>query len=183
MENARELGVKIRSKRIEKKLSLKELATLIDKTPSFLSQVERGLAEPSITSLRKIANALEVPIFYFLLNPEEHNPVVRRKQRKILSFPGYSLTFELLSPNLNQQMEMIQGRLKPGAATCDKPLTHLGEECTVVLAGTMEIQVGSEKYTLTEGDCIYYFASIPHKITNIGSDELVFISSITPPNF
>jgi len=177
------LGSRIRQKRVEKGLSLKDLATRIDKTPSFLSQVERGLAEPSITSLRNIANALEVPIFFFLLDSGNHNPVVRKNQRKIMTFPGYQLTFELLSPNLNQDMEIIQGRLEPGGVTCEAPLAHPGEEATLVLAGKMEIQVGSDLYTLDVGDCIYYYASIPHKITNIGDDELIFVSSITPPNF
>lgn len=178
-----DLGSRIRQKRIEKGLSLKALANLIEKTPSFLSQVERGLAEPSITSLRKIANALEVPIFFFLLDYENHNPVVRKDQRKIMSFPGYQLTFELLSPNLNQEMEIIQGRLEPGGVTCEGPLSHSGEEATLVLSGKMQIQVGTDEYLLEEGDCIYYYATIAHKITNVGDKELIFLSAITPPNF
>jgi|SRR5690554_1659755 len=176
------LGSKIRQKRIDKGFSLKDLAQLVEKTPSFLSQVERGLAEPSITSLRKIAKALKVPIFYFLLEAESHIPVVRRRQRKIMSFPGYHLTFELLSP-LNREMEIIQGNLEPGGVTCKEPLAHPGEEATLVLTGEMRIQVGSDVYTLGEGDCIYYYASIPHKITNVGDEELIFVSAITPPNF
>ncbi|MGI6366474.1 MAG: helix-turn-helix domain-containing protein [Bacillota bacterium] len=178
-----ELGSRIRQKRAEKGLSLKELARRIDKTPSYLSQVERGLAEPSITSLRTIAKALEVPIFFFLLDAESHTPVVRKDQRTVLTFPGYQLTFELLSPSLNRDMEIIQGRLEPGGVTCETPLPHPGEEATLVLKGKMEIQVGSETYILEEGDCIYYYASLPHKITNVGEGELVFVSAITPPKF
>ncbi|MDD4657997.1 MAG: cupin domain-containing protein [Eubacteriales bacterium] len=177
------MGSRIRQKRKERGLSLKNLAKAIDKTPSFLSQVERNLAEPSITSLRDIARALEVPIFYFLLDSQGHNPVVRKDQRKIISFPGYQLTFELLSPSLNREMEIIQGRLEPGGMTCEEPLSHSGEEATLVLTGQMEIQVGSERYVLSEGDCIYYYASIPHKISNIGKEELIFVSAIAPPSF
>jgi quercetin dioxygenase-like cupin family protein len=93
------------------------------------------------------------------------------------------LTFELLSPSLNRDMEIIQGRLEPGGVTCETPLPHPGEEATLVLKGKMEIQVGSETYILEEGDCIYYYASLPHKITNVGEGELVFVSAITPPKF
>lgn len=177
------MGGKIRQKRIERGLSLKSLAKAIGKTPSFLSQVERGLAEPSITSLRDIARALAVPIFYFLLDANSPSPVVRRDQRKIMSFPGYQLTFELLSPSLNREMEVIQGRLEPGGMTCQEPLSHPGEEATLVLTGQMEIQVGSDHHLLGEGDCIYYYASVPHKIVNVGDGELIFISAITPPSF
>lgn len=178
-----DMGGKIRQKRMERGLSLKSLAKAIGKTPSFLSQVERGLAEPSITSLRDIAQALGVPIFYFLLDDNSPSPVVRRDQRKIMSFPGYQLTFELLSPSLNREMEVIQGRLEPGGMTCQEPLSHPGEEATLVLTGQMEIQVGSDCHLLGEGDCIYYFASVPHKIVNVGTGELIFISAITPPSF
>ena len=62
-------------------------------------------------------------------------------------------------------------------------MPHPGEEATLVLNGKMEIQVGSETYILEEGDCIYYYASLPHKITNVGEGELVFVSAITPPKF
>lgn len=177
------MGQRIRAKRKERGLSLKSLAKAIGKTPSFLSQVERDLAEPSITSLRDIARALEVPIFYFMLDSQNPNPVVRKDQRKRISFPGYQLTFELLCPSLNREMEIIQGRLEPGGMTCEEPQSHSGEEATLVLAGKMEIQVGSEVYVLNEGDCIYYYASFPHKITNIGDEELVFVSAISPPSF
>lgn len=178
-----QLGHRIRQKRVEKGLSLKALASRIDKTPSFLSQVERGLAEPSITSLRAIAKALEVPIFFFLLDSDNHTPVIKKDQRKVMTFPGYQLTFELLSPDLNRDMEIIQGRLEPGGMTCESPLAHPGEEATLVLEGKMEILLGSDPYILEAGDCIYYYASLPHKITNVGEGELVFVSAITPPKF
>lgn len=177
------LGQKIRQKRQEKGLSLTELADKIGRTPSFLSQIERGLAEPSITSLRKISEALDVPIFYFLLDTAEHNPVVRRQERKVLNFPESHLTFELISPDLNRKMEVMEAKLEPGASTCDEPLTHPGEECMLVLKGKMKIQIGEEEYYLEPGDSIYYFSMIPHKVTSVGDEDLVWISTITPPAF
>lgn len=177
------LGEKIRRKRMEKNLSLKDLAASTDLTASFLSQVERDLAEPSITSLRKIADALEVPIFYFLLDNGNTSPVVRRGERKILKFPDTHVVFELLSPDLNRQMEIVMGRLEVGAASCDEPLSHPGEEFIYVIQGKMEITIGEETYVLDESDSIYYFAAIPHKIVSVGDEELVFLSAITPPQF
>ncbi len=178
-----QLGQKIRQKRQEKGLSLTELSEKIERTPSFLSQIERSLAEPSITSLRKISEALDVPIFYFLLDTHEHNPVVRRNERKVLNFPESQLTFELISPDLNRKMEIMQARLEPGASTCEKPLTHPGEECMLVIQGRMKVEIGEEEYYLEHGDSIYYFAMIPHKVTSVGDEDLIWISSMTPPAF
>lgn len=177
------IGAKIREKRKEMSLSLKELAEKTDLTPGFLSQIERDLAEPSITSLRKIAEALGVAVFYFLMSDIQVNPVVRKNERQQLVFPDSHITYELLSPDLNRQMEMFMARLEPGAATCEDPLTHPGEEVTHVIQGKMWIQVGEEQHILEAGDTIYYFASIPHKIVSIGEEDLVFISTITPPQF
>ncbi len=177
------LGKKIRKMRQANGLSLADLAEKIAKTPSYLSQVERGLAEPSITALREIARALDVPMFYFLVDNDDHNFIVRNGERKVLRFPGSHLSFELISPDLNHQIEMIEASLEPGASTIDTPLGHQGEECTLVVEGEMEIQVGDKFYQLKKGDSIYYKASIPHKITSIGEEDLVFVSAITPPNF
>jgi transcriptional regulator with XRE-family HTH domain len=177
------IGDKIRSKRKELGLSLKELADKTDLTPGFLSQIERDLAEPSITSLRKISKALNVAVFYFLMTEDEKKVVVRKEERQILNFPDSHMSYQLLSPDLNRQMEMFMGELEPGAMTCDAPLAHPGEEVTYVLKGKMWIQIGEDEYTLEEGDTIYYFGSIPHKIVNVGEENLIFISTITPPLF
>lgn len=177
------LGEKIRQKRLELKMSMKELANLTNLSVGFISQVERELTEPSITSLRKIAKALDVAVFYFLVEESNSNRVVRKDERKSLKFPNSHLEYELLSPNLNRKMEMFMGHLEPGAKTCEIPLTHPGEEVTHVLKGTMWIKVDNDEYTLNEGDTIYYFSSIPHQIINIGKEKLVFISTITPPRF
>jgi len=177
------LGETIRRIRAEKGLSLRELAEMTELTPSFLSQVERDLAEPSITSLRKIADALGAPIFYFLMENGKPSPVVRKNERKALKMPQSHLVYELLVPDLNRSMEVWIGRLTKGAVSCDMPLTHQGEECIVVLHGKMEVQLGEEFHVLDEGDSIYYFGSIPHKLKSVGEEELVFISAITPAVF
>ena len=177
------IGAKIREKRKELGLSLKELAEKTDLTPGFLSQLERDMVDPSITSLRKIAKSLNVAVFYFLMSEDMPKPVVRKDERQTLTFPDTKINYQLLSPDLNRQMEMFLADLEPGAATCDEPSTHPGEEVTYVLKGKMWIKIGEEEYVLEEGDTIYYFSSIPHKIVNIGEENLQFISTITPPQF
>jgi len=177
------LGAKIRSKRQDKGLTIRQLAEQSGLTPGFLSQIERDLAEPSITSLRKIARIIGVPVFHFLLDETKGNPVVRKRERKILNPGTGDVVFELLSPDLNRTLEMMIGRIQPGAVSCDETLTHEGEENLYVLAGSMKIQVGSDCFWLEEGDSIYYLSGMPHKIWNTGENELVFISAITPPAF
>jgi transcriptional regulator with XRE-family HTH domain len=179
------IGAKIRSRRGELALSLQELASLTNLTPSFLSQVERDQTEPSITSLRKIAEALTVPIFYFLMDAENHNPVVRKAQRRMLQLSASGVTYELLSPPdlVNRKMEVVVTRMAPGVVGGDHPVTHTGEECIVVLRGSAAIWVADEEHLLVEGDAIYFNSAIPHRIRNAGEEELEILAAITPPAF
>ncbi|HBY56341.1 MAG TPA: MerR family transcriptional regulator [Candidatus Atribacteria bacterium] len=177
------LGNKIRKLRISKKINLTDLAKKIGKTPSYLSQVERGMASPSIMALREISKVLNVPMFYFLIEDKKQNIIVRKDERKVLQFPKSRLTYELLSPDASQRIQMIKTRINRGASSCTKPLSHESEECILVMEGKMEIKIGDELFILEEGDSIYYLASIPHKITNIGDKDLIIISASTPTNF
>ncbi len=177
------LGNKIRKLRISKGINLTAFAKKIGKTPSYLSQVERGMASPSIMALREIAKALNVPMFYFLIDDKKQSVVVRKNKRRVLQFPKSHLTYELLSPDVSHQIEMIRTRIEIGVSSCSKPISHEGEECTLVIEGKMKIKIGDEFFILKEGDSIYYLASIPHKITSIGDKDLIIISAVAHNNF
>src|SRR5512146_3227109 len=107
------IGQKIKERRIEQDLSLRDLGEMTGLTASFLSQIENGLTEPSISSLQKIATALKVPMFTFL-NGWQTEQVVRRESRKKLSFPEPHLEYELLTSDLNRQMSGFIIHLKAG---------------------------------------------------------------------
>ncbi|MCL7454197.1 MAG: helix-turn-helix domain-containing protein, partial [Anaerolineae bacterium] len=109
-----QLGNRLRARRQELGLSLRELAERVGLTASFLSQIERDLASPSIESLRKISDALEVPIFHFLIEPDTRSPVVRRQERAKLNLPDSNLTYQLMTPDLNRRMEVFLAEREPG---------------------------------------------------------------------
>ena len=128
-----ELGERIRQRRKELGLSLRELADRVGLTASFLSQIERDLASPSLDSLRKISDALEVPIFHFLIDPEEEHPVVRRSQRAELKLPDSNLTYKLLTPDLNRKLEAFLAEREPGEEKITIPLRQHTEEFIYVI--------------------------------------------------
>lgn len=177
------LGEKIRQKRNDRGMSMKELSDTTGLSTGFISQVERDLTEPSITSLRKISEALDVALFHFFVDEESESRVVRKNSRHEIRFPESQIVYELLSPDLNRQMETIMGTLKPGGATSTEPMTHPGEEVVHVIEGEMSIEIGKDAYTLYEGDTIYYYGTIPHIIKNSGNKKMRFLSTITPPRF
>ncbi len=178
-----ELGHRLRMRRQELGLSLRELAERVALTASFLSQIERDLASPSIESLRKISDALEVPIFHFLIEPDAKSPVVRCDERAELKLPGSNLVYQLLTPDLNRHMEVFLAEREPGDEKITIPLRHDTEEFIYVLQGQLEIQLGEDAYLLGPGDSAYFEGPLLRRLAARGDTTLRFISVITPPCF
>jgi transcriptional regulator with XRE-family HTH domain len=184
LESDRKLGEQIRAARLSLEKTLQEVAQKTGVTRSFLSQVERGVANPSLTTLRRIAWELGVPVFLLLADEaRDRNAVVRKDKRQTLILPNSSIAYQLLSPDLNRKIEMIITTLKAGGASCDQPLSHPGEECGFLLRGCVRVYVGEETFDLNEGDTIYFDATLPHRIVNVGAEKAEILSAITPPNF
>jgi transcriptional regulator with XRE-family HTH domain len=182
------IGLKIRELRMHQGKKLKEVSQKVGVTASFLSQVERGVAVPSISSLKKISNALGVSITSFFDDQAEKtvgndfSPVIKKDARKILH-PCPGVTYHLLSKNLRGKIEFLLAIYEVGASTGSEPYTHRGEECALVLKGRLEVQIGSFVYVLKKDDSISFSCEIPHRVRNIGKIPAVSIWCITPPSF
>ncbi len=179
-----ELGSNIRRLRQARDLTLAQLASKAQITPSLLSQVERGVANPSLNSLRGIANALAVPLVaFFEEDPTTRPPIVRSPHRRKLKLPEENVTFELLSPGLDQKIEFLQFTLPPGLSTSDDLLGHLPEEAILVTEGTMRLDIQQDSYILEAGDSAHIISGLPHKLTNAGDKPATAICALTPPLF
>lgn len=177
------IGASIRERRLEMGLSLREMAERCGLTASFLSLVERDLVSPSIASLRQIASALDVPIFYFLVDEPIRSPVVRQSERRRLILTDPDVTYELLTPSLGGKLEVFLCHLPPGTGNIAKRLPKETEECIVVLQGKLDIQLNGQDYILDAGDSAYFTGSMLNRLCAAGEEEVIFISSITPPVF
>lgn len=186
------LGERIRQLRLQKQMRLIDFAKKAGLSPSSISQIERNLANPSVATLKKISDALEVPVGYFFESPESSerhinhknskSPVVRKDKRKILS-PSEGVTFYLLNPDMSGDIEFIYNVFEPGADTGPEFYSHDGEECGIVLEGVLEVQLDKDVYILEEGDSITFKSSIPHKVRNPGKKKACGIWANYPPWF
>lgn len=182
----RSLGIAVREVRLAKGLKLSEVAKAAHITASALSQIENGLVDPSLATLRQLGQALDVPVFAFLSEGARgtvSSVVVRADQRKRLRLPDSAIEYQLLSPNVQGRLEMLYFEVPVGAATNDAPWTHAGEECFVVLSGEGEMQLGGATFQLSEGDSATFSAELRHSLRNTGSVPLRVITTLTPPQF
>lgn len=180
------LGDRIRARRKALRLSQSDLAQRAGMTASFVSQVERGVTSPSIDSLFKIGQALDTPVFHFLLEPEAGCPVVRRHERLRVAWPwsGPELTFQLLTPRTSQRLEAFMTEWKPGEpGSSSSGFGDATEEFIYVLQGQLEVCLGEDVYLLGPGDTVCFEGVMLRGMAPRGDQTLRFISVITPPAF
>jgi len=177
------IGERIRAARCERGISMSTLAEATGLTSSAISQIERGLIDPSLRSLRAISAALDTPIFALFVEPQLPDIVVRKNERRSFLPPERTVMHELVTPNLQGKLEVIETHLEPGGSTCEDPLPHAGEECLVVLEGVAEVLILEQAYVLQEGDSIYIYEGLPHRVTNKGEGILRTLSALTPAVF
>jgi len=179
-----DVGERLRDIRRLRHATLKTIADRAGVSESFLSQVERGRASASIASLRRIANALGVSVADLFEPDGPPRPrVLRKDQRPSLAF-GVLGRKLLLTPQPLQHLEVFVGELDPGGSTGPEPYAHGdSEELFVVIAGTVQLELGGDLHDLEAGDSIDYRSSTPHRITNVGEERAEVMWIISPPSY
>lgn len=177
------LGVRLRRYRERRRLSVRALAERAGVSPSFVSQFERGVTNASVSSLRRLAEAVGVPMADLFEEASTVAPsVLRAEDRPRLTAPG-GLSKFLVSRHPLENLEIYAGEFEPGATT-GEPYSHGdAQEVFIVVRGQVVIDLDGVPHVLNAGDSIEYRSSVAHSMRNIGSTsaEAFWISS--PPRF
>lgn len=176
------LGARIRSVRSRRGLTVVELAAKAQVSKSLISQIERGLAAPSIETLRKVAMALEVPMFSLFLDGMGGEMVVRADQRQTVMYPGSNVTREILSFHPHGRMALLWATFPPGEQSGPQPgHHHAGEECLVVIRGLLHVLMDEQTVVLHTGDSMTFDSSLPHVFHNPTHEATEILVAISPP--
>lgn len=181
------IGKIITDLRKKKNMNLKELSQASGTTSSMLSQIERGLANPSINTLKTLARVLEVPLFTFFMEEEhEEKLVVRPEERKKIVLPSEGkepITYELLSPDLKGDIEFAIMTLTPRSHTSMDNFKHTGEEVAYVSNGKVLLYLEEKEILLYSGDSVRIPPNMLHRWTNPYDEDAEVIWAVTPPSF
>lgn len=185
MNNELNVGNIIKNIRINKNLLLKDIATKAGISSSMLSQIEKGTANPSLNTIKEIANALDVPLFKFFIESNDNKKnifILKKNNRKTIV--SKNIKYELVSPNTDTNLEFMEMTLnKKGTVSSLNPKSHEGEEIALVLKGKVLIQIEDCEAIMNEGDSVHIPPLKAHQWTNLNDDESVVIFVVTPPNF
>lgn len=180
-----ELGGIIQALRLEAAVSIGALAATAGVSSGLVSQIERGLGNPSYTTLIKLSQALQVPVgrFFGGEEPDERVSLVRADQRRRLLLSERDLVYELLTPSMNGKLGVVRAQIAPGWSNESVPYVHEGEECITITEGQLVVDIGGMTYLLDVGDSLTYDSSVPHFYRNETTRPAVLIGAMTPPSF
>lgn len=166
--------------RLNKKLTLENLAKITGFTKGYLSQIENASQPPPIYTLSRISNALGVDVtelFGSVSAGESYQEITisRKNHYKLYNREStpYGYIFEDLAP-LKKGKNMEPFFVTVGfdrKIDIQKDFRHDGEEFIFVIEGRLKLFFKGESYILEEGDCAYFDADKPHSGMSLGDKE------------
>jgi transcriptional regulator with XRE-family HTH domain len=163
------IGPKLRELRAQRGLSLQQLAERSDVSAAAIHKIERNGMVPTITTLLKLAGALNRPVSYFVEEEQPLSPVAfipsDGRRPVYTSHTGIELA-GLSGPYGRFFLAGAMATIEPGASSGDRPMEHPGEELVFVLEGVFEMDVDGKTYPLQPGDALHFRTDRPHRWRN-----------------
>lgn len=181
-----QLGTNIKVERKRQNISLQDLASRVQVSTSFLSQIENGKNEPSLTTLKRISTCLGVTVSKLLGEDESiRTMLIKKDGRHKLSnlVDGFAIEF-ISAFDPKQVMEACVHVLFPNGQSGKVPYTHAGQELFFVLEGSIKLNVDGEMMDMEEGDSYYLTdCTKAHYFFNASTEHTARVLCVTNPPY
>lgn len=176
------IGKKVLEYRRAKGLTIRDFSELTGLSTSLISQIERDMANPTLSALTAIAAALKVPLFSLFVEELDNKSLILRKEdrKKIFNPNEGHVLYDILTPSpLKSNVELLLMNLNSHSETYGGFSRHEGEEIAFVLEGETYIMFEDGEYLLHEGDTVRILPNRKHKFKNATDKNIkvLFIKS------
>ncbi len=189
-----DIGARLRDVRVARRLSQRELARKSGVTNGLISQIEQNHSSPSVSSLKRILDAIPMSLSEFFADDFEAAPKIffradeLREINPVRLFPhlagkAATISFRQVGDSTQHSIQMLHESYAPGADTGVELYSHDAEEAGIVVEGLIEITVGEQTETLGPGDAYIFDSRTPHRFRNPGDTTCVIVSACTPASF
>jgi transcriptional regulator with XRE-family HTH domain len=183
------IGKRLREMRKMRGLTVREQASLLQVSPSTLSELERGIAGISLQRLQSVAHSLGVSVSDLLTHDESPTNEARPLE---ISQPadlgatsirrGRGVHYTLVGSHGEHTLQPYRIMFDAGAGYADDPIAHPGEEFVYVLFGDVHLHLGDQQHLLTTGSCARFDSGVPHAFSNASHSNVAgLIGAGTPP--
>lgn len=180
------IGEKIRNIRKSKNLTIVEFSEQINVTSGYISQIERDLISPSLTVLKRMSEALDIPLsMLFLDEAEENVTLIPKDERTKVKFGNLNVEFEFLTPLMKSNDKSLAGeaflfKIPPKSWVSKNTILNDAKEFVYALKGKMEFHVGDKIYHVSHGDSICVPENNGHLIYNPNEEESEALCALIP---
>lgn len=179
-----DVGLRLRTVRLQRKFSQRELARRAGVTNATISLIESNQVNPSVGALKRVLDGLPMSLaeFFAFELPEPRRAFYAAGE--LLEVGKGKISYRQVGADLSgRSLQILVERYAPGADTGRVPLKHEGEEGGIIIRGRLEVTVGGQVRVLGPGDAYYFESRQPHRFRNTGREPCELVSACTPPSF
>ena len=183
------LGARLREARLRQDIGVRELARRVGVSPAHISQIEKGKADPSATTLFAIASELRLSLSEIAFAgpassaqatipdgqpPASPDGVVQHPANRPKIELGNGVSWERLTPKANPNIDFLYLVYEVGGESTptNALLRHSGQEFGYVLSGRLQVTIGFKTYELEPGDSIGFECTTPHRLATVGDEPV-----------
>lgn len=176
------IGASLRKHR-SGRYTVEELAEKAGVSAGLISQIERGIGNPSFVTLHRLVNALEIPLSQMFVESESQRDgkLVRKTDRRRIEIPAQGIIMEMLVPGNDHKLGVMSMTIPVNFDGASTVHIHEGHECVILESGELVATVNGTEYQLREGDALTYDATLPHWWSNRSSYAARMLAISTPP--
>ncbi|WP_323843932.1 cupin domain-containing protein [Microbulbifer magnicolonia] len=177
-----DVGARLKALRKMYGLSQRQLAKRAGVTNATISLIEQGRVSPSIGSLQKVLGGIPMPLAEFFSLQFAGDSQIFFRAGEMPNVGAGAIEVRLLGGvNGERDMALCYTVYPAGQGTGPELISGVGEEGGIVVAGRLEVTVGSEVAVLGPGDGYYFSSRRPHRFRNPDDADCIVVSAITPP--
>lgn len=159
------LGARIRARRKSLGLTMQHVADEAGLTVGFISQIERGLASPSLSSLTNVSRVLDIDPATLFAQPPSQGEITTAGNRPVYGIDPANMTYERISAAFpGHTLRAVLIHEAPGHRS--EPIRHEGEEIFYILQGALTVEIEGQRHVLAAGDSIHFASSRVHSSWN-----------------
>jgi len=183
------LGARLREARLRQDIGVRELARRVGVSPAHISQIEKGKADPSATTLFAIASELRLSLSEIAFagptssadgplpgdqSPASPDDVVQHPANRPRVELGSGVSWERLAPTADPDIDFLYLVYGVGgeSAPANALLRHSGREFGYVLSGRLQVTIGFDTHELAPGDSIGFECTTPHRLATVGDEPV-----------
>lgn len=179
-----DVGGRLRRVREARGISQRELSRRSGISNATISQIESNTINPSVGALKRILDAIPMPMADFFAEAQPAEDQVFFRSGDMMEIGRGGVSYRQVGRDLaGKALQIIHERYAEGAESGRIRLRHEGEEGGIVLKGRLEVIVGDRRAVLGPGEAYYFRSSEPHRFRNVGEGPCEVVSCCTPPSF